>query len=56
MTETWTTAVDTVTGGMTDIVDAITSSPVMLLSVAVPFIGACIGLAKRLLRFGGRRG
>lgn len=51
----WDTAVTAVTTGMTDMVDTITGSPIMLLSVAVPFIGAVIGLAKRLLRFGGRR-
>lgn len=52
----WTTAVTAVTTGMTDIVDTITASPIMLLAVALPFVGATIGLAKRLLRFGGRRG
>ena len=51
----WTTALEAVTDGMTDIVTTITASPVMLLAVAIPFVGACIGLAKRLLRFGGRR-
>lgn len=51
----WTTAVEAVTEGMTGIVTTITSNAVMMLAVAVPFVGACIGLAKRLLRFGGRR-
>lgn len=51
----WTTATEVVTSGMTDIVTMITGNAIMLLSVAVPFIGAVIGLAKRLLRFGGRR-
>lgn len=55
MGEIWTTSVDAVTTGMTDVVTTITSSSIMLLAVAVPFVGACIGLAKRLLRFGGRR-
>lgn len=36
-------------------VTTITSNPVMMLSVAVPFAGAIIGLTKRLLRFGGGR-
>lgn len=52
----WATTVSAVTGGMGDIVTTISGSPVMLLAVAVPFVGACIGLAKRLLKFGGRRG
>lgn len=52
----WTTAVTAVTTGMTDIVDTITGNAIMLLAVAVPFVGATIGLAKRLLRFGGKRG
>lgn len=52
----WATTVTAVTSGMGDIVTTISGSPVMLLAVAVPFVGACIGLAKRLLRFGGRRG
>lgn len=51
----WTNAVDAVTSGMGDIVTTITGNAVMMLAVAVPFVGACIGLAKRLLRFGGRR-
>lgn len=51
----WTTAVSAVTDGMGDVVEMITGNAIMLLSVAVPFIGATIGLAKRLLRFGGRR-
>lgn len=56
MGTTWTAAVNAVTGGMTDIVDTITGNSIMLLAVAIPFVGAVIGLAKRLLRFGGRRG
>lgn len=55
MPENWSTALTAVTTGMTDIVTTITGSPIMLLAVAIPFVGACIGLAKRLLRFGGRR-
>lgn len=56
MPETWATVVSAVTGGITTTVTTITGNAVMLLAVAVPFVGACIGLAKRLLRFGGRRG
>ena len=56
MPETWATVVAAVTGGITNTVTTITGNAVMLLAVAVPFVGACIGLAKRLLRFGGRRG
>lgn len=55
MPTNWSTALAAVTDGMTDIVTTITGSPIMLLSVAIPFVGACIGLAKRLIRFGGRR-
>lgn len=56
MPELWATATSAVTAGMTSVVSTITSNAVMLLAVAVPFVGATIGLAKRLLRFGGRRG
>lgn len=52
----WETVTGAVTSGMTSVVTTITGNAVMLLAVAIPFIGACIGLAKRLLRFGGRRG
>lgn len=51
----WTTAVTAVTSGLNSTVTTITGDPIMLLSVAVPFVGATIGLAKRLLRFGGRK-
>lgn len=56
MPANWTTAVQAVTAGLSSSIATITGDPIMLLSVAVPFMGACIGLAKRLLRFGGRRG
>lgn len=56
MPELWATATSAVTAGMTSVVTTITGNAVMLLAVAVPFVGATIGLAKRLLRFGGRRG
>lgn len=55
MPENWSTAVTAVTSGLTASVNTITGNPILLLSVAVPFVGATIGLAKRLLRFGGRR-
>lgn len=55
MPEIWATSVAAVTGGISSIVTTITANAVMLLAIAVPFVGACIGLAKRLLRFGGRR-
>lgn len=56
MPELWATATSAVTSGMTSVITTITGNAVMLLSVAVPFVGATIGLAKRLLRFGGKRG
>lgn len=52
----WDAATAAALSGMTSIVTMITSNAVMLLAVAVPFVGATIGLAKRLLRFGGKRG
>ena len=55
MPELWATATGAVTTGMTSIVTTISSNAIMLLAVAIPFIGAVIGLAKRLLRFGGGR-
>lgn len=55
MPELWATATGAVTTGMSSIVTTISSNAVMLLAVAVPFVGATIGLAKRLLRFGGGR-
>lgn len=55
MPEIWAPAVAAVTGGISSIVTTITGNVVMLLAITVPFVGACIGLAKRLLRFGGRR-
>lgn len=56
MPEAWSTAVSAVTSGMGDVVTTITGSAVMLVMVVgVPFVGACIGLAKRLFRSGGRR-
>lgn len=55
MPEIWAPAVAAVTGGISSIVQTITSNVVMLLAITVPFVGACIGLAKYLLRFGGRR-
>lgn len=56
MPDNWSTVVGAVTTGMGDITTTIKGEPILLLAVAVPFVGACIGLAKRLFRFGGRRG
>lgn len=51
MPETWTTAINAVTGGMTSVVADISKDAVLLvMSVGVPFVGGCIGLAKRLFR------
>lgn len=55
MTESFTTALNTVTSGMGNVVEMITGSPLLMLPVLVGFVGATIGLAKRLLRFGGGR-
>ncbi|MDE6501507.1 MAG: hypothetical protein K2L10_05440 [Ruminococcus sp.] len=49
------TALEMVWGQMTTCVNTISGSPLLLLAVAIPVAGAVIGLAKRLLRFGGRR-
>lgn len=49
-------SVSAVTSGMTTVVGTIKDEPILLLAVAVPFVGACIGLAKRLFSFGGGRG
>lgn len=50
-----TTALTTVWGQMDSCVTTISGSPLLLMSVAIPVAGAVVGLAKRLLRFGGRR-
>lgn len=55
MTESFTTALNTVTSGMGNVVEMITGSSLLMLPVLVGFVGAMIGLAKRLLRFGGGR-
>lgn len=55
MTESFTTALNTVTSGMGNVVEMITGSPLLMLPVLVGFVGAMISLAKRLLRFGGGR-
>ncbi len=49
------TALSTVWEQVSTCVTTITSSPLLLLTVAISVAGAVIGLAKRLLRFGGRR-
>lgn len=56
ITANFSSCVSAVTSGMTSIVGTIKGEPILLLAVAVPFIGACIGLAKGLFRFGGGRG
>lgn len=55
MPELFTTVTTAVWGEVTTCMTTIISSPLLLLSVAVPFVGAIIGLAKRFLRFGGGR-
>lgn len=56
MPENWSAVTSAVTTGMTAIVTTIKGEPLMLLPIGVSFIGACIGLAKGLFRFGRRRG
>ncbi len=55
MPELFTTAVGFVWTQIDSCVTTITGNAMLLLSVAIPVAGAVIGLAKRLLRFGGRR-
>lgn len=55
MPENFTTALTLVWSQISSCVDTITGNAMLLLSVAIPVAGAIIGLAKRLLRFGGRR-
>lgn len=55
MPENFTTALSAVWSQIDSCVTTITGNPMLLLSVAIPVAGAIIGLAKRLLRFGGRR-
>lgn len=54
MPENWSTALTAVTTAMTNMTTTITGSPILLLSVAIPFVGAVIGLTKRLFRFRSR--
>lgn len=56
MPENWTTVVGAVTTGMTNIVTTIKGEPLLLIGFALSFVAGCISLAKRLFRFGGRRG
>lgn len=44
-----TSIVTSATSWMTQVVDFITSNPVILLGVLVPFVGLGIGLVRRLL-------
>ncbi|MDE6670639.1 MAG: hypothetical protein K2K16_00430 [Ruminococcus sp.] len=55
MPENFTTALTLVWSQIDSCVTTISGNPMMLLAVAIPVAGAVIGLAKRLLRFGGRR-
>lgn len=45
-----TTLFGTFTGWMTEIVNTITSSPILMLSLGIFVVGAVIGLAYRLIR------
>lgn len=51
MPTAWADTVAAVTGGITSITGTITGNAVLLLAVVVPFVGAVIGLTKRLFRF-----
>lgn len=51
----FTTVVGAVWDQVTTCMNTVVANPLLLLSVAVPFVGAIIGLAKRFLRFGGSR-
>lgn len=55
MPELFTTTVGAVWSQISDCMATITGSALLLLPVAVAFVGAVIGLAKRFLRFGGGR-
>lgn len=55
MPELFTTVTTAVWGEVTTCMTTISSNALLLLSVAVPFVGAIIGLSKRWLRFGGSR-
>lgn len=51
----FTTVVAAVWNQISSCMTTIVGNELLLLSVAVPFVGAIIGLAKRFLRFGGSR-
>lgn len=55
MPELFGTVTTAVWNEVTTCMTTITGNALLLLSVAVPFVGAVIGLAKRFLRFGGGR-
>lgn len=55
MPELFTTVTGAVWGEVTNCMSTIAGNALLLLAVAVPFVGAVIGLAKRFLRFGGGR-
>lgn len=55
MPEVFTTALTTIWSQIDSCVSTITGNAVLSLGVAIPVAGGVIGLAKRLLHFGGRR-
>ena len=56
MPEAFNDALTVVWNQLTNCMQTISNNAMLLLVVAVPLVGAAIGLAKRLLRFGGGRG
>ena len=56
MPEAFNSAITVVWNQLTNCMEIISDNAILLLVVAVPVVGAGIGLAKRLLRFGGGRG
>lgn len=55
MPELFSTVTGVVWSQVGDCMTTISTNALLLLSVAVPFVGAIIGLGKRFLRFGGSR-
>lgn len=51
----FTTAVSYVMDGFTDLIGTIKAEPLLLLPIGIGFLAGCIGLAKALFSFGGRR-
>lgn len=52
----FTSAITSITTHMGDVVDMIKAEPLFLLPIGFAFMGAVIGLAKGLFRYGRRRG